>query len=184
MYFEGGIALGLLLRMPRREARIPHHVSLALSVDPVRYLHLDLRRLARPGLPEGVRQEHLYQGVSRGVLPVSVPGRAVVQERRQRSTFYGPPTANQLRRYLNQIPEDFEMCFKVWKEITIPTYAKQARYGARAGQPNPRFKVVEGTHNLIYFAPRFAFRFAPRSEGKQSLTDALSFEIQALALVI
>jgi len=21
------------------------------------------------------------------------------------------------------IPEDFEMCFKVWEEITIPTYA-------------------------------------------------------------
>lgn len=49
------------------------------------------------------------------------------------STFYRPPTANQLRRYLNQILEDFEMCFKVWEEITIPTYAKQARYGARAG---------------------------------------------------
>ena len=51
------------------------------------------------------------------------------------ATFYRPPTANQLRRYLNQIPEDFEMCFKVWEEITIPSYAKQARYGARAGQP-------------------------------------------------
>jgi len=55
------------------------------------------------------------------------------------STFYRPPSANQLRRYLNQIPEDFEMCFKVWEEITIPSYAKQPRYGARAGQPNPRF---------------------------------------------
>src|SRR6267378_3699597 len=40
------------------------------------------------------------------------------------STFYRHPTANQLRRYLNQIPEDFEMCFKVWEEITIPSYAK------------------------------------------------------------
>jgi uncharacterized protein YecE (DUF72 family) len=55
------------------------------------------------------------------------------------STFYRPPTANQLRHYLTQIPEDFQMCFKVWEEITIPTYAKQPRYGARAGQPNPRF---------------------------------------------
>ena len=55
------------------------------------------------------------------------------------STFYRPPSANQLRRYLNQIPEGFEMCFKVWEELTIPTYAKQARYGPRAGQPNPRF---------------------------------------------
>jgi len=36
------------------------------------------------------------------------------------STFYRPPTANQLRHCLKQIPEDFEMCFKVWEEITIP----------------------------------------------------------------
>jgi uncharacterized protein YecE (DUF72 family) len=55
------------------------------------------------------------------------------------STFYRPPTANQLTRYLNQIPEDFEMCCKVWEEITIPVYAKHPRYGAKAGQPNPRF---------------------------------------------
>jgi hypothetical protein len=27
----------------------------------------------------------------------------------------------------------------VWEDITIPSYATQARYGARAGQPNPRF---------------------------------------------
>lgn len=51
----------------------------------------------------------------------------------------GPPTANQLRHYLNQIPDDFEMCFKVWEELTIPAYAKQARYGTRNGQAYPRF---------------------------------------------
>jgi uncharacterized protein YecE (DUF72 family) len=38
------------------------------------------------------------------------------------ATFYRPPTTNQLRRYLNQISEDFQMCFKVWEEITIPSY--------------------------------------------------------------
>jgi uncharacterized protein YecE (DUF72 family) len=31
------------------------------------------------------------------------------------------------------------MCSKVWEEITIPVYAKHARYGANAGRPNPRF---------------------------------------------
>ena len=55
------------------------------------------------------------------------------------STFYRPPTANQLKRYLSQIPEDFEMCFKVWEELTIPKYANQPRYGIRAGQENPNF---------------------------------------------
>ncbi|NGZ95484.1 MAG: hypothetical protein CV089_05010 [Nitrospira sp. WS110] len=55
------------------------------------------------------------------------------------STFYRPPTTNQLRQYLKQIPEEFEMCFKVWEDITIPHYAKHARYGLKAGMPNPRF---------------------------------------------
>ncbi len=55
------------------------------------------------------------------------------------SSFYRPPTTNQLLRYLKHIPEDFEMCSKVWEEITIPVYAKHARYGANTGQPNPRF---------------------------------------------
>lgn len=52
------------------------------------------------------------------------------------STFYRPASANQLTRYLTQISEDFEMCFKVWEELTIPTYAEHARYGIRAGQAN------------------------------------------------
>ncbi|HRI38439.1 MAG TPA: DUF72 domain-containing protein, partial [Nitrospira sp.] len=55
------------------------------------------------------------------------------------STFYRPPTANQLRHYLDQIPEDFEMCSKVWEELTVPQWAKQPRYGVKARQPNPRF---------------------------------------------
>jgi uncharacterized protein YecE (DUF72 family) len=55
------------------------------------------------------------------------------------STFYRPPNANQLGRYLNQIPDWFDMCFKVWEELTIPGYAMHSRYGASAGQANPRF---------------------------------------------
>ena len=58
------------------------------------------------------------------------------------STFYRPATTNQLKRYLTQIPDDFEMCCKVWEEITIPTYATHGRYGTKAGKPNPRFLDV------------------------------------------
>ena len=78
------------------------------------------------------------------------------------ATFYRPPTANQLRRYLNQIPEDFEMCFKVWEEITIPSYAKQARYGARAGQPNPRFLDAK-LFNEFVLAPYREAKFEPHT---------------------
>jgi uncharacterized protein YecE (DUF72 family) len=86
------------------------------------------------------------------------------------ATFYRPPTANQLRRYLNQIPEDFEMCFKVWEEITIPTYARQARYGPRAGQPNPRFLDATLFKDLV---------LAPYMEAKfEAHTGPFLFEFQ------
>ncbi|MDK2742558.1 MAG: DUF72 domain-containing protein [Nitrospira sp. BO4] len=65
------------------------------------------------------------------------------------STFYRPPTPNQLRKYLTQIPEDFEMCFKVWEEITIPVYALQRRYGLEAGKPNPRFLNAKLFNELV-----------------------------------
>ena len=78
------------------------------------------------------------------------------------STFYRPPNANQLRRYLSQIPEDFQMCFKVWEEITIPSYAKQPRYGARAGQPNPRFLDAKLFNELVLTPYREA-KFEPHA---------------------
>ncbi|MET0515415.1 MAG: DUF72 domain-containing protein [Nitrospiraceae bacterium] len=65
------------------------------------------------------------------------------------STFYGPPTPNQLRRYLSQIPDGFEMCCKVWEEMTIPIYAQHARYGVKAGQPNKRFLDVQTFIELV-----------------------------------
>lgn len=78
------------------------------------------------------------------------------------STFYRPPTANQLRHYLNQIPEDFEMCFKVWEELTIPQWAKQPRYGVKAGQPNPRFLDAKLFNDLVLVPYREA-KFEPHT---------------------
>ncbi|MFO0699499.1 MAG: DUF72 domain-containing protein [Nitrospira sp.] len=78
------------------------------------------------------------------------------------STFYRPPTANQLRHYLNQIPEDFEMCFKVWEELTIPQFARQARYGVKAGQPNPRFLDAKLFNDLVLTPYREA-KFEPHA---------------------
>lgn len=78
------------------------------------------------------------------------------------ATFYRPPTPNQLRKYLNQIPEDFEMCFKVWEELTIPTYAKHARYGVKAGQPNPNFLDAK-VFNEMVLAPHREAKFEPHT---------------------
>ncbi len=86
------------------------------------------------------------------------------------ATFYRPPTANQLRRYLNQIPEDFEMCFKVWEEITIPDYATHARYGPKAGQPNLHFLDAKLFNDLV---------LAPYREAKfEAHTGPFLFEFQ------
>lgn len=78
------------------------------------------------------------------------------------STFYRPPTTGQLRRYLGQIPEDFEMCCKVWEEITIPVFAKHVRYGPKAGQPNPRFLDATLFNDLVLTPYREA-QFAPHT---------------------
>jgi uncharacterized protein YecE (DUF72 family) len=78
------------------------------------------------------------------------------------ATFYRPPTASQLSRYLNQIPEDFEMCAKVWEEITIPTYATHARYGIKAGQRNPNFLNADAFIKLVLQPYRDA-RFGPHT---------------------
>ena len=76
------------------------------------------------------------------------------------ATFYRPPSANQLRKYLTQIPEDFEMCFKVWEEITIPIYAQHPRYGLEAGKPNPHFLNAKLFNDLVLTPYRDA-KFEP-----------------------
>lgn len=78
------------------------------------------------------------------------------------STFYRPPTPNQLRNYRKQIPEDFEMCFKVWEELTIPTYSKQPRNGLKAGQPNARFLDAQAFKDLVLTPFREA-KFEPHT---------------------
>jgi uncharacterized protein YecE (DUF72 family) len=86
------------------------------------------------------------------------------------ATFYRPPTPNQLRNYLKQIPQDFEMAFKIWEELTIPVYARQPRYGLRAGQANPRFLDAQVFKDLV-LAPYREAKFEPH-------TGPLMFEFQ------
>ena len=86
------------------------------------------------------------------------------------ATLYQPPTPRQLRKFLSQIPEDFEMCFKVWEEITIARYPRQPRYGEQAGQPNQNFL------NAKLFTDRV---LAPYREAKfESHMGPFLFEFQ------
>jgi uncharacterized protein YecE (DUF72 family) len=60
------------------------------------------------------------------------------------ATFYRPPTP------------------KVWEELIIPTYAKQPRYGAKAGQPNPYFLDAK-VFNEMVLAPYREAKFEPHT---------------------
>jgi uncharacterized protein YecE (DUF72 family) len=56
------------------------------------------------------------------------------------------------------MPHGFDMCCKVWEAITIARYARHERYGAQAGQPNPRFldaKVFQDQVLALYRAAQF-----------------------------
>lgn len=54
------------------------------------------------------------------------------------------------------------MWFKVWEELTIPSYAKQARYGLKAGRPNPRFLDAQMFKDLV-LAPYREAKFEPHT---------------------
>jgi len=52
------------------------------------------------------------------------------------ASFYGPPSERQLAHYASLLPDDFQMCSKVWEDLTVPAYVKHSRYGTGA---NPHF---------------------------------------------
>jgi uncharacterized protein YecE (DUF72 family) len=65
------------------------------------------------------------------------------------SAFYRPPTTPQLRMYLDQMPGNFDMCFKVWEDITVPVFAPHPRYREKAGKPNPWFLDAQLFKDLV-----------------------------------
>ncbi len=65
------------------------------------------------------------------------------------ATFYRPPTSRQLLAYREQMPEQAEMCFKVWEDITVPVFAPHPRYGQKAGTRNLRFLDAQLFRDLV-----------------------------------
>jgi uncharacterized protein YecE (DUF72 family) len=92
------------------------------------------------------------------------------------STFYRPPTSQQLRAYRGQMPERVDMCFKVWEDITVPVFAQHPRYGVKAGKPNPRFLDAQLFKDLV---------LSPFREAQfQDCTGPFLFEFQRHGLSI
>jgi uncharacterized protein YecE (DUF72 family) len=75
-------------------------------------------------------------------------------------TFYGPPTSRQLAHYAGQLPADFDVCSKVWEEVTVPTYSKHPRYGSADGS-NPHF--LDADYFLEQVVAPYAAVFKPHA---------------------
>jgi uncharacterized protein YecE (DUF72 family) len=54
------------------------------------------------------------------------------------SSFYAPPTPEQLHHYAQVLPPGFRCVSKVWDRLTVLSFPK-ARYRAQGGEPNPDF---------------------------------------------
>ncbi|MFO0959288.1 MAG: DUF72 domain-containing protein [Isosphaeraceae bacterium] len=54
-------------------------------------------------------------------------------------SFYQFPKPDSWERLFASAPETLQFALKVPEEITVPTWPGHARYGKRAGQPNPSF---------------------------------------------
>lgn len=88
-------------------------------------------------------------------------------------TFYRPPSVGQLAHYAIQLPAGFHLCSKVWEEITIPNYAKLARYGSKAGTVNPRFLDAALCEDLV---------LSPSLQGLGDRVGPFLFEFQRFGL--
>jgi len=54
-------------------------------------------------------------------------------------TYYGPMTRDALAGLAAQVPSTFRFVVKALESATVAVFPRHARYGAQAGQPNPRF---------------------------------------------
>jgi uncharacterized protein YecE (DUF72 family) len=134
---------------PEGRYNFRHYGPVPLSFDPVRHLPWTYQGWQGQVYTRQYPENKFVQKCLGEYCQYEYQGEPLFRTVGNDATFYRPPTANQLRRYLSQIPEDFQICFKVWEEITIPSYAKQPRYGARAGQPNPWFLDAKLFNELV-----------------------------------
>ena len=57
--------------------------------------------------------------------------------------YYKFPGERYIEKLVAQVPADFKFSFKATEEITVKNFPNHARYGARAGRPNPNFLNAE-----------------------------------------
>ncbi len=78
-------------------------------------------------------------------------------------SYYGPLTRDDLRGYAAQLPPGFLTVSKIWEELTTFAFPAHPRFGARAGQRNPRFldPAIARDEVLQPYADAFADHAGP-----------------------
>ena len=59
------------------------------------------------------------------------------------AAYYDFPRVEYLQKLSDAVPDDFRFGFKVTDAITVKKFPNMARFGAKAGQPNPNFLNAE-----------------------------------------
>jgi uncharacterized protein YecE (DUF72 family) len=89
-------------------------------------------------------------------------------------SYYAPLRREDVETYASQLADAaaFRMLPKVWDEITTAVFPSHPRYGARAGQRNPRFLDADAFRSEVLapygdaaFAGPFVFELTPMPAG-------------------
>lgn len=105
-------------------------------------------------------------------------------------TFYAPVRAEVLRGYADAVPQNFRFLVKAHDACVLARFPRHPRYGAQAGEPNPRFLApayardavvapfVEGLGGKGFV---LLFQFPPQELGEpQAFTDRVQRFLEAL----
>lgn len=95
---------------------------------------------AQPGVPS---EERFKEDCLAEYARYRYRGQALFRTVGIEHTYCCPPSDAQLNSYFEQVPDGFEICSKVWEEITIPWYPNLPQYGAKAGRVNTDFLNVK-----------------------------------------
>jgi uncharacterized protein YecE (DUF72 family) len=82
------------------------------------------------------------------------------------AAYYAFPSERYLTGLAEQVPDDFRFGFKVTDTVTIKKFPNLARFGVKAGQPNPDYLNAE----------LFASQFLKPCEGIRDKVGVLMFE--------
>jgi uncharacterized protein YecE (DUF72 family) len=98
-------------------------------------------------------------------------------------TYYDPLAATELGKLAGQVPDGFRFVAKAHEDCVLATYPPHARYGKRAGLPNPRYLDASYATDAVVgpflegFGPKggaILFQFPPgRADDPRAFADAL-----------